>query len=128
MGGRGTYASGNPNTAFTYKTVGRFHGIKVLQGIEGTGKHNLPEESHSSVAYAKLFKDGNLQLLRFYDKDKYLTLEIGFHQEPKLTGHHNAVYHAHDYTRGFMRSDARFLTPEEIKVYGKYLTKDGHLR
>lgn len=128
MGGRGTYAAGNANTPFTYKTVGRFHGIKVLQGLEGSGKHNLPEEAHSSEAYAKLFKDGNLQMLRFYDKDKCLTLEIGFHKEPKLTGHSNAVYHAHDYTRGFIRSKARFLTPDEVKTYGKYLTKEGHLR
>ncbi len=32
MGGRHTYAAGN-NVPFTYKTVGIFHGIKVLEGI-----------------------------------------------------------------------------------------------
>ena len=42
MGGRGTYAAGN-HAPFTYKTVGMFHGIKVLEGLGG--KHNLPEEA-----------------------------------------------------------------------------------
>jgi len=43
MGGRNTYAAGK-NAPFTYKTVGFFHGIKVLEGLGG--KHNLPEEAH----------------------------------------------------------------------------------
>ena len=34
MGGRGTYASGR-NVPFVYKTVGLFHGVKVLEGTEG---------------------------------------------------------------------------------------------
>ena len=55
MGGRNTYAAGK-DVPFTYKTAGFFHGVKVLEGIGG--KHNLPEEAHSSTAYAKLFKDG----------------------------------------------------------------------
>lgn len=129
MGGRGTYAAGKTNTPFTYKTVGRFHGIKVLQGIEGSGKHNLPEEAHTSEAYAKLFKDGNLQMLRFYDKDKYLVLEIGFHPEPDLTGHHKPVYHIHEYGRdNFTNRQPRLFTPDDIKKYGKYLTKEGCLK
>jgi len=126
MGGRGTYAAGNVNTPFTYKTVGMFHGIKVLEGMGG--RHALPEEAHSSAAYVKLFKDGNLQMLRFYDKDKYLALEIGYHREPKLTGHNNEVYHIHTYTHDFKRSDARFLTADEVSKYGKYLTMEGHLK
>lgn len=126
MGGRSTYAAGN-DVPFSYKTVGVFHGIKVLEGIGG--KHNLPEESHSSPAYAKLHKDGNLQMLRFYDKDKYLTLEIGFHREPELTGHHDSVYHIHEYKRdNFTDRKPRLLTDEEVKKYGKYLTVKGHLK
>ncbi len=125
MGGRHTFASGI-DVPFVYKTVGRFHGIKVL---EGTGeKHNLPEEAHSSPAYAKLFKDGNLQMLRFYDKDKYLVLEIGFHPEPELTGHHGMVYHIHEYGKDFSSRSKRLFTPEDIEKYGKYLTKEGHLK
>lgn len=126
MGGRGTYATGNMSHPFTYRTVGRFHGIKVLEGLGG--RHNLPEEAHSSSAYAKLYKDGNLQMLRFYDKDKRLVLEIGYHPEPRLTGHRGDVYHIHTYTHDFRRSEARLLTHEEIARYGKYMTKEGHLK
>ncbi len=127
MGGRHTYASGNMDHPFTYKTIGYFHGIKVLEGLDG--RHNLPEEAHLSMAYAKLHKDGNLQMLRFYDKDKFLTLEIGFHPEPGLTGHHRHVYHIHEYQRdNFSDREPRFFTAEDIKKYGKYLTVEGHLK
>lgn len=125
MGGRNTYAAGK-DVPFTYRTVGIFHGIKVLEGIGG--KHNLPEEAHSSLAYAKLHKDGNLQMLRFYDKDKYLVREIGYHREPKLTGHHEPVYHIHEYSReNFKDRPPRLFTAEDILKYGKYLTVKGHL-
>lgn len=127
MGGRHTYAAGKIDTPFTYKTVGTFHGIKVLEGLGG--KHNLPEEAHTSEAYAKLFKDGNLQMLRFYDKDKYLVLEIGYHREPALTGHNERVYHIHEYGRdNFSIRPPRLFTAEDIKKYGKYLTQKGHLK
>lgn len=47
MGGRGTFASGN-NVAYTYETVGKIEGIKVLSGKPNTGLlHDLPAESHS---------------------------------------------------------------------------------
>lgn len=127
MGGRHTYAAGKMDTPFTYKTVGMFHGIKVLEGLGG--KHNLPEEAHTSSAYAKLCKDGNLQMLRFYDKDKYLVLEIGFHPESSLTGHRRPVYHIHEYSRdNFDHRPPRLFTQDDIKKYGKYLTVEGHLK
>lgn len=122
MGGRGTYASGR-NVPFVYKTVGLFHGVKVLEGTEG--KHGLPEEAHTSEAYVKLARDGNLLMLRFYDKDKFLTTEIGFHPEPKLTGHHRPVYHIHFYDRDFKRTEPRLLIPEEIKKYERFFTVKG---
>lgn len=127
MGGRNTYAAGKASTPFTYKTVGRFHGVKILEGLGG--KHNLPEEAHSSEAYAKLFKDGNLQMLRFYDKNKYLVLEIGYHAEPGLTGHRNPVYHIHEYAPGnFQDRLPRLFTQADLVKYGKYLTIEGHLK
>lgn len=126
MGGRNTYAAGK-NVPFTYRTVGMFHGIKVLEGLGG--KHNLPEEAHSSLAYAKLFKDGNLQMLRFYDENKYLVLEIGYHPEPKLSGHGKPVYHIHEYAPGdFSNRPERLFTEDDIRKFGKYLTKEGHLK
>lgn len=126
MGGRNTYAAGK-NVPFTYKTVGIFHGVKVLEGING--KHGLPEEAHTSLAYAKLHKDGNLQMLRFYDKDKFLVLEIGYHPEPRLTGHHDFVYHIHEYSPGdFSHRPPHLFTQAEIEKFGKYLTQKGHLK
>lgn len=126
MGGRGTFASGKYDTPFVYRTVGLFHGIKVLEGIGA--RHNLPEEAHTSLAYAKLFKDGNLQMLRFYDKDKFLRIEIGYHPEPSLTGHRKPIYHIHEYTPGnFSSRPPRRFTKEDIMHFGKYLTKQGAL-
>ena len=126
MGGRNTYAAGK-NVPFTYRTVGMFHGIKVLEGLGG--KHNLPEEAHSSLAYAKLFKYGNLQMLRFYDENKYLVLEIGYHPETKLSGHGQPVYHIHEYAPGdFSNRPERLFTEDDIRKFGKYLTKEGHLK
>ena len=64
MGGRGTFAAGN-SVPFTYETVGKIAGVKVLQGLEG--KHSLPEEAHSSRAYIKLKPDGTFHEMRFYE-------------------------------------------------------------
>ena len=126
MGGRNTYAAGK-NAPFTYNTVGFFHGIKVLEGLGG--KHGLPEEAHSSNAYVQLANDGSLKKLRFYDKDKYLVLEIGFHAVPELTGHRNPVYHIHEYNRdNFKDRPPRLFTKEDIEKFGKYLTLEGHLK
>lgn len=127
MGGRGTYAAGKKDEPFIYKTVGYFQGIKVLEGTGG--KHNLPEEAHTSLAYAKRYRDGNLQMLRFYDEEHYLVLEIGYHREPALTVHNEYVYHIHEYQRDhFTDRSPRLFTDEDIKKYGKYLTQEGHLR
>ena len=81
MGGRGTFASGN-NVAYSYKTVGKIAGVKVLQGIGG--KHSLPEESHSGQAYIKLKPDGTFHEMRIYDKNHFLIAEIAYHVEPNI--------------------------------------------
>ena len=62
MGGRGTFAAGN-NVPYSYKVVGMINGVKVLQGV--SGKHGLPESSHSSNAYIKLKPDGTFHEMRF---------------------------------------------------------------
>ncbi len=54
MGGRGTFVSGK-KVAYTYETVGKIDGVKILKGI--LGKHGLPEEAHSSSAYIFLNYD-----------------------------------------------------------------------
>ena len=81
MGGRGTYAVGNM-VVYTYQTVGKIEGVKVLSGLDG--KHGLPEEAHTSSAYIKLKPDGTFHEMRIYDKDHYLVFELAYHPEPKI--------------------------------------------
>ena len=121
MGGRGTFAAGN-NVDYTYQTVGYIEGVKVLEGLNG--KHNLPEEAHSSSAYIKLKPDGTFHEMRIYDKDHYLVKEIAYHPEPGLNGRNRSenVLHIHEYKRdNFKNRPPRLMTAEEIKKYSKYL-------
>ena len=104
MGGRGTFASGN-NVAYNYETAGFIEGVKVLKGING--KHGLPEEAHSSTAYIKLKPDGTFHELRLYDKDRYLTFEIGYHPEGSIGPKGKPVLHYHTYDRAFNRTTQR---------------------
>ncbi len=121
MGGRGTFAAGNP-VPYGYQTVGTIEGVKVLAGVGG--KHGLPEESHSSSAYIKLKPDGTFHEMRIYDNDHYLTKEIAYHPEPSLNGgnRHENVLHIHEYKRNnFKDRTPRLLTADEIQRYKRFL-------
>lgn len=126
MGGRGTFAAGNP-VPYSYQTVGFIEGTKVLEGING--EHSLPASSHSSNAYIKLKPDGTFHEMRIYDNNHMLKLEIAYHPEQSLTGDRKTpVLHYHTYDEnfsknknfGFERTKAKLLTPEMKKKYGKY--------
>ena len=134
MGGRGTFADGK-NVAYTYEVDttfspdGTINGVKILKGVEGSGKHGLPESSHSSNAYIKLKPDGTFHEMRIYDNNHVLTLEIAYHYEKTLTGNnHIPVLHYHTYderfsknaTGPFTRSSAKLLTDEMKNEYKKY--------
>ena len=111
MGGRGTFASGN-NVAYTYETVGKIGGIKILKGLGG--KHGLPEEAHSSGAYVSLYPNGNTKQLRIYNSNLTAKTDIEYSvHQGKIS------FHAHDYNNG-VRQPARSLTIAEIEKYGKY--------
>ena len=105
MGGRGTFAAGNPVDYVYEYTDEEINGVKVLKGkkIEGRKtEHGLPESSHSSSAYIKLDKNGNFKEIRFYDKNHCVYLEIGYHGEESLTGNrHTPVLHYHTYDLSF---------------------------
>ena len=118
MGGRGTYAAGN-NVAYTYETIGKIAGVKVLSGLNG--KHGLPEEAHSSRAYIKLKRDGTFREIRLYDQDHYLTFELAFHPEPNLDPSRKPILHYHLYNRNFERTEPRKATKAMIKHFKKYL-------
>ncbi len=120
MGGRGTFASGK-SVAYTYETVGKIEGIKVLKGING--KHSLPEESHLSGSYIKLKPDGTFHEMRIYDKNHYLVKEIAYHPEKSLTGNNfTPVLHYHTYDKNFNRSDAILLSKDnkDFDLFKKY--------
>lgn len=117
MGGRGTFAIGNI-VAYTYRTIGKIEGVKVLTGLDG--KHGLPEEAHSSRAYIKLKPNGTFHEMRIYDKKHYLRYEIAYHPEPKLDPSKNPVLHYHSYDRDFNRSRAKRLSSNVIRKFRKY--------
>lgn len=134
MGGRGTYAVGN-NVAYTYEVDttfsedGKINGVKILKGVKESGKHGLPESSHSSNAYIKLNPDGTFHEMRIYDNNHILRMEIAYHSEKSLTGNnHTPVLHYHTYDErfsrnakgAFTRSPAKLLTDEMKKKYKKY--------
>ena len=116
MGGRGTFAAGN-NVAYKYETVDKIEGVKVLKPLSGSLK--LPEEAHSSGAYVLLDRSGVFKQYREYDKDHYLTFEIGWHHEPKIDPKADKVFHVHEYTRDFGRT-TRPITPAEFEKYKKF--------
>ena len=108
MGGRGTFAAGNP-VPYEYEvdtsyTNGRFEGVKVLKGVPGSGKHQLPESSHSSVAYLKMNPDGTFNMMRIYDKNHVLRVEIAYHPEGKLAKGKGSVLHYHVYSHEFSKT------------------------
>lgn len=121
MGGRGSFAAGNP-VPCSYKTVGEIDGVKILEGI--SGKHGLPEESHTSTAYIKLKSDGTFHEIRFYNEYHYLIKEIAYHPEPNLN-HGNRtenILHVHEYPNqdNFRIRPAHRITPSEYAKYKKY--------
>lgn len=119
MGGRGTYAAGN-NVPYTYETVGDIEGVKVLQGLNG--KHDLPVEAHSSEAYIQLYPDGNFKMLRFFDKEHYLTFEVGYHPETELDKSRKPILHVHEYPEhdNFKKRTTRLMTEKEYDALMKY--------
>lgn len=126
MGGRGTFASGTVGKifAYTYEKVGEIHGVKVLAGIKGAGRHGLPEEAHASTAYIKLKPDGTFHEMRIYDKNHYLTKEIAYHPEPNLN-HGNRkenILHVHEYPQkdNFRLRPAHRITKKEYEQYKQF--------
>lgn len=122
MGGRGTFAAGNP-VPYVYETDtsffagGKFNGVKVLKGVEGFGKHGLPESSHSSFAYLKMNQDGTFNTMRIYDKDHNLRIEIAYHREPKVGKGLDKVLHYHVYGKEFSQSKTPNFERTTIRMH-----------
>lgn len=119
MGGRGAYTQGKAN-GYTYETVGKIDGVKVLQKIDKKASLGLPEESHSSSAYILKYLNGNFKQMRFYNSDHTAKFDIDYHYEPKLGGRNTPVYHIHVYKNGVREKIGRTLTNNEYEKYKKF--------
>ena len=121
MGGRGTYAVGN-NVPYTYKTIGKVEGVKILVPIDSKKSLKLPEESHSASSYIVLDKNGVFRQYREYNQKHEVTLEIGYHSEPDLGK--GKVLHIHIYhnpgVENHNLAEKRLLTEKEKKKYSKF--------
>ena len=111
MGGRGTFASGI-SVPYTYSTINKINGIKVLKGTQG--KHGLPEEAHSSNSYISLHPNGSVKQIRIYNVNHTAKTDIEYSMhQGKLS------LHAHDYVNG-VRQPPRNLTSAEYEKYIKF--------
>ncbi|AOZ95330.1 hypothetical protein [Butyrivibrio hungatei] len=131
MGGRGTFAAGNP-VPYVYEvdtsffSEGKYNGIKVLKGKDGTGKHGLPESSHSSIAYLKMNPDGTFNTMRIYDEKHRLRVEIAYHSEQSIGKGQQRVLHYHTYGKEFSSgqstefSRTTHILHKNSKLYKKY--------
>jgi len=120
MGGRGTFATGN-SVAYSYETVDKIDGIKVLQKLNPKASGGLPEEAHSSSAYIMLNKNGDFRMYREYDSNHYLKFEIAYHPEKSIDSSRKPVLHVHEYKPDdFSNRQARPLTKEEYKKYKNF--------
>lgn len=119
MGGRGTFAIGNP-VPYSYETVGKIDDVKIIQGLGD--KHDLPVEAHSSNAYIQLYPDGNFKMLRLFDSEHYLVKEIGYHPESQLDKSRKPILHIHEYPvhDNFSKRTTRLMTEEEYEKYKQY--------
>ena len=83
--------------------------------MEGTGKHGLPESSHSSTAYLKMNPDGTFNMTRVYDSNHNLRLEIGYHVDSKLAEGKGKVLHYHIYDTSFSKTtDGKPVRPSKV--------------
>ena len=119
MGGRGTFAINNP-VPYSYETVGKIDGVKVLQKLDKKSSIGLPEEAHSSTAYILKYSNGNFKQMRFYNNDHTAKYDIDYHYEPKLGSRTEPIYHIHEYKNGVRDKIGRKLTKSEYNKYKKY--------
>lgn len=121
MGGRGTYASGN-NVPYTYKTVDKIEGVKVLQPIKEGQSFSMPAEAHSSSNYIVLDKEGVFRQYMEYNENHLPIFEIGYHFEKGISKAGEPVFHIHEYSAPGIenRRRGRTMTAGELKKFKKY--------
>ena len=121
MGGKGTYSTGQ-SPAYTFETVGRIDGIKVIEPIDKSQSFKLPEESHTAGnSYVLLGKDGVFRQFRLYNENHEVILEIGYHNEASLGKGKLLHVHIHE-TPGVEghTTAKKYVLSKDDPVYQKY--------
>ena len=121
MGGCGTFAAGN-QVDYVYETAYKIEDAKVLVGKPGSGKHALPEESHSASAIYIKMEGETFKEMRIYENHK-IVLEIAYHHETDLRPDWKPVLHYHKYPDGSFktRTKADFMPSDMVEKYKKYI-------
>ena len=121
MGGRGTFASGI-SVPYTYKTVGKIAGVKVLEPMNSKDSFSMPAEAHSSSNYIVLDKSGKFRQYMEYNDQHLPVFEIGYHFERGISKQGESVFHYHEYSKPGIenRSIAKPITPDLYEKYKKY--------
>ena len=121
MGGRGTFASGN-SVPYTYRTVEKIAGVKVLAPINSNDSFSMPPEAHSSSNYIILDKSGKFRQYMEYNAQHLPVFEIGYHFEKGISKQGEPVFHYHEYSSPGIenRGKEKPITPELFEKYKKY--------
>ena len=116
---------------YVYDDKGRqvtIYGAKVLEGKNGN--HSLPDFAHTPGSiYIKLDSMENFRELRAYDDKGFPVIEIGYHQERKLSGNNDKVLHYHTFDADLTRHMGGIISPDSNPTiyyrYKKYLEAFG---
>ena len=122
MSSRGSAAENGHITDTEYLTIFVTKtGVKILVG-SNSSYHSLPDLAHTpNSVYAKLYPNGCLKEMRFYDEKGKIIVEIAVHSEPNINnGSREPIVHFHKYD-GLQRSQAYNITPEIKEKYKEYL-------
>ena len=123
MGGRGAYSEGKAS-GFTYETVGKIDGVKIINPTSKRDSLKLPEESHTARnRYLILDKAGVFRQYREYNENHQVVFEIGYHFESGMSKGGESVLHVHEYASPGVehRGKARDITTDEIMRYKSLL-------
>ncbi len=110
-----------------FHTVGYIEDVKVIESLGAC--QGMPSSSRGSHAYIKLYPNGTFRMMRVFDEDRCLYLEIAYHYEPSLTGKdRRRVLHYHTYEKSYSmnnrvpstRSSAQPITESLLQQYGRY--------
>ena len=123
MGSRGAMSASGKLKRQEWKSVGKMHGIKILEKINAKENRGLPWYCvKPNTAYILLDEEGKFLQLRQYGEDRSPKFDIDFGKHKPLGGQEK-IPHIHDYVNR-IRQPGRFLTEAEYNEYKKFFKGD----